>query len=181
MLDRHTGQVRQRAPADDPEPGDVELAEVQPVQHVKQAVFDHQQLRAGIRQDVLQLEPARGGVDRHRDRAHPAATQKQRHELGPVAAQDGDTVAGGNTGPHERTGDTGGGLLHVAIAQMQIAAAEQGRIAELRGARFQQLGQHPHGRGKFLLQIRNRIHRCRPVPFNFRQVPARAKDYRCHP
>ena len=55
--------------------------------------LDDEQPRAAVGEQVADLRPHRRGVDRHRDRADPAAAEDDLEQLGAVAAHHRDAVA----------------------------------------------------------------------------------------
>ena len=75
--------------------------------------------RAAIGQNVLELRAARGGVDRHGDGAEPGAAEHRQQQLQPVAAHDGDTVAGADAGSGKRCGIARRGGLRFRIGQLR--------------------------------------------------------------
>ena len=76
--------------------------------------LDREQPRAAIRQVIADLRSHRGGVDRDRDGADPAAAQNDLQHLQAIGAEDRDPVAGRNARRAQRRGTAGGDVARLA-------------------------------------------------------------------
>jgi hypothetical protein len=97
-------------------------------------IFEDEQARRRVLQQVAQLRSLDRRVDRHGDGAEPTAAEHDAQEFGPVRAQDCDPVAGLHTGIAQRAGHAccDPGRLRecpgLAVAGEQNAIAMAGRL-----------------------------------------------------
>ena len=96
--------------------------------HGRQSALDDHQARTAIAEDVLELRASRSGIDRNSDRTQPAAAKNCEQQFRPVAAHDGDPVAGLDTCLRERAGITCGCGTCLGVSQGLAADGYQAAV-----------------------------------------------------
>ena len=136
--------------ADQPQGLERHARAVQRREHGHQFALDDHEPRAAIAENVLQLRAARGGIDRHRDGAEPAAAQDRQQKLGAIAAHDGDAIARLDPGSGQCGTVAGCRLGCFGICESNAADRDQAARPVALGLACQHPRQRPIERGKQL-------------------------------
>ncbi len=123
-------------------------------QHTGQFALDYHQPGAAIGEDVFELRPARGGIDRHCDGAEPAAAQHTEQQFGAIGAQDRNPVAGLHACLRERPGVSGGRRQHFGKRERRAADGHEAAISVARGLAREDCG---YGALKRREQVRKQV------------------------
>ena len=105
--------------------GHVEMIEI-----AGESAFHDQQPRRGIGQDVLELMPARGGVDRHRHGADPGAAEEGAEEFEPVGADERDAVTALDAGRAQSGAEARGLVARLRVGPALPTGGDEGLAAE---------------------------------------------------
>ena len=124
-----------------------------------------QQLRLRVRQDMRELRTARRGVDRHRDRADPAAAEIDLQQFRPVAAHHRDVVAALDAGGTQRAAEACRHVQCIRETPGLAADVDQSPVAVQCRLPAQHAGQRAFVRRQARRQIRDVFHMV-PFPAN---------------
>ena len=138
--------------ADQPQGFERKAAAIESRNDRREFTLDHHQSRTAIAQDVFQLCATRRDIDGNRDGAKPAAAQYREQKLGPVAAHDGDAVAGLDAGRSERSGIPGRSLACLGVGERHAADRNQPALPVALGLAQQHAGHGPLRRREELLE-----------------------------
>ncbi len=142
---------------DQPDGVDGELVSRQHRKVLGKGHFHHQEPGTAIRQDVLKLRPARGHVDRHRDRAEPCTTERDFEKLDTVRADQGDAVTRLDAGRVQRSGKARRSVPGVGVGPGALASADERLCGKALGLACEHAGQRPLGRRKRFRPVRSQL------------------------